>query len=140
MDAFEDSSSPPPASSSPVTAGNGFEDDAVVVDDGGASAPAPTSFPSDAINQMEDLEDANDEVSGHLEAPPTDPIFNKDPNADLSMENLKISASPVPTQEEPETIKVWREKQKQLLEEKDQKEQKMMDELKAQAKKELADW
>ena len=142
MDAFEDNpaasgdASPPPPASNGEAAGNGFEDGVVVVEEEVAAAqPTPTAFPTDAINEMEDLED---EVSGHLST--SDPILTKDPNADLSMENLKICASPVPAQEEPETIKVWREKQKQLLEEKDQKEQKMMEELKEQAKKELEDW
>ena len=43
-------------------------------------------------------------------------------------------------QRRPETIRLWREKNEVKLTEKDAKEAEMMEELKAQAKKELTDW
>ena len=42
--------------------------------------------------------------------------------------------------EEPETIRKWREEYARLLQEKDERETKQMEELKDQAKKELSDW
>ena len=42
--------------------------------------------------------------------------------------------------EEPETIRLWREQQGKLLEEKDAKEAEMMAKMKAEAEQELKDW
>ena len=57
-------------------------------------------------------------------------------------EGISPSRSPImmSQREEPETIKIWREKQKQVLEEKDQREEEKMGELREQAKKEIVDW
>ena len=42
--------------------------------------------------------------------------------------------------EEPETIRLWREQQSKLLEEKDAKEAEMMTKMKNEAEQELKDW
>ena len=60
-----------------------------------------------------------------------------------SLEGLSLRAqapSPSVPREEPETIKAWRAEQEKRLEEKDQKEQEMMEDLREKAKKELQDW
>ncbi len=41
---------------------------------------------------------------------------------------------------EPETIRIWREKQVKVLEEKDSREAEMMNELREKADKDLKDW
>lgn len=62
-------------------------------------------------------------------------------NQDMSNLNVNNAASPITIpREEPETIRVWREKNEEHLKVKDEKEAEMMVELREKAKKELNDW
>jgi len=52
----------------------------------------------------------------------------------------ETSSSPISDKPEPEKIRVWREEQQKLLEQKDLEEDKKREELKVSAKKELEEW
>merc|ERR1719220_1624810 len=63
-----------------------------------------------------------------------------DPNSTASSDlSLSVSKQTEP-REDPEVIKLWKENQVKMLQEKDENEEKAQEELKKQAKAELEDW
>jgi hypothetical protein len=61
-------------------------------------------------------------------------------NSNYDLEQKESSSSPVSDKPEPEKIRVWREGQQLLLQQKDLEEDAKRDELKLSAKKELDEW
>lgn len=126
MDAFDDSPVETPPADAP--ADGDFEDDAVVVSDNNENEEGLPN--GNGIAPTGDIVD--DEVNAMNAA--MDDMSVAEPTTD------EPTFSPPRPQEEPETIKVWREEQQKRLEDKDAKETEEMGELREQAKKELGDW
>ncbi len=127
-------------------AGDGFFDDgdAVVVHNGSTgfdAEPTDNGFNDHGFNDeeaepgMPDFSATLDGDGSHLPTTSVTPVPT--PAMEQALSQMHTASLP---KEEPETTRMWREKHKAMLEEKDARETKMKEELKDQAKKELQDW
>ncbi|KAG1666740.1 Clathrin light chain A [Nymphon striatum] len=69
-------------------------------------------------------------------SPPQEPIITNGPAEEFTPQVTQIKN----VKEEPEKLKLWREKQQEMLEQKDEEEEKKKNELRDGAKKELDEW
>lgn len=111
----------------------GLEDDLAPTDGGtDISAVVP-----DNENGIGETTESIDELNGFEKV-------EENPEAAVLEEPKEVkptyTISPVTVREVPEKIKIWKEKQEKLLEEKDAKEEKTKQELREKATKELAEW
>merc|ERR1712083_836920 len=111
---------------------SGFEDDFAPMQSSNGVVPEDSSF----ILGQDEAEVPEESPKKNSEGGDAGDDPNSTASSDLS---LSVSKQTEP-REDPEVIKLWKENQIKMLQEKDEDEEKAKEELKKQAKSELEDW
>ncbi|TRY72035.1 hypothetical protein TCAL_01127 [Tigriopus californicus] len=131
--------SPPPMDDQEPESGSAFEDDAVLVEQATPEEVVTPATPPIELNgdEAHSAEVVDDPLSEGLDNLHVDGGVMGGPSPPTSH---SPTFTPVRPNVEPETMRLWREEQRQRLEDKDQAEDQALKDLKEKAQKELSDW